>query len=516
MKGSDKQWDLVGRRHHHGLCTPLFSLHSEESCGIGEYTDLIKLLPFLEAIGFDVLQLLPLNDTGEDPSPYMGLSAFALNPIHLGLSQLQAVDQVPQFQEKLKTLRAYNKSPRVNYREVRTLKMAFLKEYYAHTFEKLATDEYYQFLQKQHYWLENYALFKALKEKQGGKNWEEWPEEERNPQNVQKLMEENREAMRFHSFCQYLCFLQLAHVKKAAGNKFLIKGDIPILVSRDSAEVWGVARHHFILDKAAGSPPDMYAQEGQYWGFPLYNWKELEKCGFDFWKQRLNYATELYHLYRLDHVVGFFRLWSIPLQKKALEGSFLPSEEKEWIPLGRKILEMMLDSSSMLPIAEDLGTVPPSVRRCLSALGIPGTKVMRWERRWEEDRGFIPTTSYPPESMTTVSTHDSETLQIWWRDNPEEARLYAQFKGWDYAPTLSLEHHGDILKESHHSGSLFHINLLQEYLALVPELGSSQLEEERINIPGKILETNWTYRYRPSIEALLHHTALKEILKRIV
>ncbi len=179
-------------------------------------------------------------------------------------------------------------------------------------------------------------------------------------------------------------------------------------------------------------------------------------------------------------------------------------------------MEMMLHAAPILPIGEDLGLVPPAVKECLYSLGICGTKVMRWERRWDQDGGFIPVEEYQPMTMTTVSTHDSDTLQLWWRHFPKEAKLFAQFKGWPYTPFLSTQYQELILRDSHHSGSLFHVNLLQEYLALIPELVSQNPHNERINIPGKVLDTNWTYRFKPSVEKIVQHIPLREKILSIL
>jgi 4-alpha-glucanotransferase len=176
----------------------------------------------------------------------------------------------------------------------------------------------------------------------------------------------------------------------------------------------------------------------------------------------------------------------------------------------------MLNASPMLPIAEDLGTVPLAVRRTLMELGICGTKVMRWERHWDQDGAFIPIQNYPELSMTCVSTHDSETLQIWWKERKDEAEKYAQFKGWEYTPELLNPQRKHILWDSHHTTSLFHINLLQEYFAIFPELVWSDPQDERINIPGKILPTNWTYRFRPSVEEFTTHADLESAMKGIL
>lgn len=513
-----EQWRSIGVRHHHGICLPLFSLHSEQSCGIGEFFDLLPLIEWIKKIGFDIIQLLPLNDTGLDSSPYNAISAFALNPIHLSLHALPDAHKVPEWEEKIAHLKQLNTTPRIHYSVVRESKHFLLKEYFQAVFSEISSSDKYKAFLQEHEWVLPFALFKALKEAHEWKSWEEWPTHEKSPSQpgFEDLLNEHQESVNLHAFIQFLCYQQMEDVKKAAEQAgVFIKGDIPILISRDSADVWS-QRHNFLLYLAAGAPPDMYAKEGQYWGFPLYDWSELEKQNYAWWRKRLQIAAHLYHLYRIDHVVGFFRIWGIPLNQSAKEGCFVPPEEDRWIPHGRKIMEMMLHTAPILPIGEDLGTVPPSVRVCLGEMGICGTKMMRWERRWEEDGGFIPSSQYQPESMTTVSTHDSDTIQLWWRHFPKEAKLFSEFKGWDYKPFLSKERHQEILQDSHRSGSLFHINLLQEYLALFPELVSPNPNDERINIPGKMLDTNWTYRFTPSVEEIVNHTSLAETMSRLI
>ncbi|NGX61841.1 MAG: 4-alpha-glucanotransferase [Chlamydiae bacterium] len=516
---AEKQWKKIGVQNHHGICVPLFSLHSEKSCGVGEYLDLLPLVKWCKEVGFDVIQLLPLNDTGLDTSPYNSLSAFALNPIHLSTHALPGIENLPNFAERLEKIRYWNRTLRIKYHIVRELKMALLREYVPMAFSSFETTSAYQnFLIQNRSWLEPYALFKAIKEKQFWKSWEKWPTPLKSPsENTYiQLLEEHQESCKFHSFIQFLCFQQLSQVKEEAEAKGIyIKGDIPILISRDSADVWRY-RHYFLVDRAAGAPPDMYTKNGQYWGFPVYDWEQLEREDYSWWKERLTYCSSLYHLYRIDHIVGFFRIWSIPLGKPAKEGTFLPSQEEEWIPFGRKLMEMMLQTAPILPIGEDLGLVPQSVKECLYELGICGTKMMRWERKWEEDGSFIPPEDYPPMTMSTVSTHDSDTLQLWWRHYPKEAKIFSDFKKWPYTPFLTQEHHKQILHDCHHSTSLFHINLLQEYLALFPELVAENPNHERINIPGKILDTNWTYRFRPSLEQILSHIPLKETIRSLL
>lgn len=512
------EWRYVGVRHHHGINLPLFSLRSKESCGIGEFPDLIPLFDWCKSLGIDIIQLLPLNDNGPDTSPYCALSAIALNPMHLGLSNLPYLDKVPDLEVYFKEMREFNATQRIDYAGLYSARERFLKHYYHHAGPLITSSYNYLVFLSRFPWIESYALFKALKIDQHWRSWQQWPEEMRDagPKEDLTLLRQFKEEVAFQRCIQYLCFQQLQQIKKIAEEKgIFLKGDIPILINFESADVWR-QRQLFILDQAAGAPPDMYAEEGQRWGFPLYNWDAHEKEHYMWWKTRLNVASYFYHIYRIDHIVGFYRIWGIPQGKLAKEGHYVPHDKSQWIPQGDKVLTMMLDNTKMLPIGEDLGTVPPEVRKNMLKLGICGTKVMRWERRWDTDKAFIPVQDYPLESMTTVSTHDSETLQLWWKNQVEEAQEYAKFKGWDYSPELPLERHREILSDSHHSGSLFHVNLLNEYLALVPGLTWPALEDERINIPGTISDFNWSYRFRPTVEEIISNDSLKKIMQNIL
>ena len=170
----------------------------------------------------------------------------------------------------------------------------------------------------------------------------------------------------------------------------------------------------------------------------------------------------------------------------------------------------------MLPIAEDLGVIPPGVRETLAELGICSTKVIPWERHWDTDQSYIPLSAYSPLSTCCLSTHDSQTLALWWENAPEEAKLFAHSLGLPYKSPLSPHERKQILSACHNSSSLFHIDLLQEYLALFPELVHPTLEQERINVPGTVSPTNWAYRLVPSLEQLKAHRALKKTLSDIL
>jgi 4-alpha-glucanotransferase len=509
-----QEWKKIGIRHHHGINVPLFALRSKTSGGIGEFNDLIPLIDWCRELGLDVIQLLPLNDGGNECSPYCSLSAIALNPLYLTLSALPYLEAMPNHQSRLAELQLLNNSQRITYPAVFKAKRKFLKEYFSAVGDRIInTNDYHLFLSR-YPWIETYALFKAIKLERHWESWENWPPEMRNagPKEYFSLLE----GVNFQYCLQYFCFQQLQNIKKIAEQKgVFLKGDIPILINKESADVWH-QRRFFHLDYVAGAPPDMYSKEGQKWGFPLYNWEALESDHYNWWKIRLNVASAFYPIYRIDHMVGFFRIWGMKNDEPAKQGHYFPADRATWIAHGKKILEMMLSSCCMLPIGEDLGTVPPEVRICLRELGICGTKVMRWERNWNTDKSFIPPEKYIPESMTTVSTHDSETLQLWWQNNPQDVMDFCKYKGWKLTPSLIPEYHQEILWDSHHSGSFFHINLLNEYLALVPGLTWPKLEDERINIPNLVSDFNWSYRFKPSVEEIVTNESLHQIIKKVV
>lgn len=512
-------WKEFGIYHHHGINIPLFSLHSKHSCGIGEFLDLIPIIEWCRSINFDIIQLLPLNDTGLDASPYNALSAYALNPIYLSLSALPGIERHPELSEMLIKLSKLNHTQHISYSMVREGKEEFLRLYYIKERKNILENETYKNFIHHSTWVKDYALFKSLKNQYEWVSWEDWPAEIRNPSidTLQSLNEHFADQIEWHCVIQYLCCLQLQSVKEHASKQgIFLMGDIPILISRDSADVW-LYRNLFNLDYAAGAPPDYYSQDGQKWGFPLYNWDVIAKEGYSWWKKRLASASRFYHLYRIDHVIGFFRIWAVQHDAKTgKDGKFIPEDRSSWLSHGEKLLKMLLLSSNMLPIAEDLGDVPPEVRPCLQGLGLCGTKVMRWERRWNEDKGFVALEDYHIISLTTVSTHDSETISLWWKEHLDEAQEFAKFMGWCYVPTLSREHLRHILWDSHHTNSLLHVNLLQEYLALVPGMTWQTPEDERINVPGVISNLNWSYRFRPPLEEIVSNPSLAHLMRNLV
>ncbi|HSX38241.1 MAG TPA: 4-alpha-glucanotransferase [Chlamydiales bacterium] len=470
---TDAHWKKIGQRPHHGICLPLSAIRSHKSCGIGEFLDLLPLIDWCQKIGLDCLQLLPLNDTGDDPSPYNPISSCAIDPIYLSLRDLK----VP-LDDRFQPL---NNLPRLRRSEVKQLKLGWLFAFFKEKFSSFQKDPSYSSFLKDASWLFEYAKNRSSQDERG---------------------------IDFHCFLQYLCFSQLKKVREFAESRsFFLVGDIPHLLSPYSIDV-SAHPSFFQRDLAAGAPPDPYNAFGQNWGFPLFHWEAMKDDGYTWWKTRLRTIENFYHIYRLDHVVGFFRIWGIQPGKRAAEGSFYPPNRSLWEERGKEILEMMIDASSLLPIAEDLGTIPSEVYSTLRKLGICGTKVLRWQPG-------IPLNQYEPLSLTTVSTPDLEPLALFWQKYPEEASSLCQTKGWTYEQALSPNIARNILKDAHHTSSYFHINLLQEYLFLFPDLRWPNLEEERINVPGTVLATNWTYRFRPTLEEIVNHAALQSTILEI-
>ncbi len=461
---------------YHGINTPLFSLKTEKSSGIGEFLDLLPLIDWCETIGFSIIQLLPLNDSALDPSPYNAVSAFALHPIYVSLHALPFVTD-----KDLEPFQPLNHLSKIDYPKVLSLKLAFFKEYFNRHFSSIQSDPSYKTFIANHKWLKSYVDFKGEE---------------------------------FHALIQYFAFQQLKSVKLYANQKgIFLKGDIPILISPDSLDV-KLYPADFNLDLRAGAPPDMFTPDGQYWGFPTYHWDAIEKEGFTWWKERLSVASEFYDIFRIDHIIGFYRIFAIPVGQKAIQGAFIPSDQNAAITQGEHLLKTILSFTPMYPIGEDLGLFIDHIRKSLSHLGIPGTKIPRWERYYDGDKSFIPYNNYLPCSLTTLSTHDTELLSEWWTLFPSDAKEFARCFNLpsELTPTTRIQ----ILHDAHHSASLFHINLLQEYLALEETFVSKDPHLDRINVPGTLLPTNWCHRYLPTLSQITSHPKLTALMKSLI
>lgn len=501
---SYEHWKKIGIKDHHGFCIPLFSVRSKNSLGIGDFSDLFYLIDWCFKISMDVIQLLPINEVYfKDPSPYNALSSCALDPIYISLRDLPHVNKEKRLIDDFYKFQKLNHTKRIKHDKVRRAKFTWLKKYFHLFYKEFENDKNFLSFKKNHSWLKPYAVFRTLKDLYK-KKWYNWPKNLQTPTDllIDLLSKKYKENVDFYSLLQYLAFMQLEKVKRYATRKnIFIKGDIPILINPDSADVW-YHRDIFDMTHVAGAPPDDFNINGHKWGFPIFDWDKLKKSNFRFWKIRLKAIENIYHLYRIDHVVGFFRIWAMRKREKAAFGRFLPKDPKKWKPQGEEHLKMFLRSSPLLPIAEDLGFIPNIVYRALKKFAIAGTKVPRWEKDSMHD--------YDRLSLTTLSTHDTETLDLFWKNKKNDQRRLCLINNWKYEKYLTFELRKKILYDTHHSNSIFHINLLQEYLALFPKYVWKNKKDERINISGVESKKNWTYRIKEPLETL---TCDKEFIK---
>jgi len=470
---------------------------------LGSFFDLITLIDWCKDAGFNIIQLLPLNDTDKDPSPYNALSAFALHPIYISTTHLPIVatqNDVSNFSSSIQ-------NKKINFLEVLTRKLTTLKKYFQEHFPSIQKKEEYPHFLQQHNWLKSYAIFKVLKDQYMGKSWKKWQE---NSQNIEHLYHKYEQEANFHIFLQYIAFQQLQYIKNYANNKqILLEGDIPFLVGMESADVWAYPEN-FDKDTFVGAPPDMFNEKGQNWKSPPYQWETMRKNNFSWWKQRFSIAASFYHMCRIDHIIGFYRVWKIPRHGKSNEGYFQPQQPIQALQQGESLLTSLLHSSSLFPIGEDIAHQIRHIQQSLIALAIPGTRILLWQK---QENSFLPYKEYPPCSLTTISTHDTEPLIEWWHNHPNYVDQFCIFKNWKRDRLLSLERRQQILYDSHHTASLFHINLLQEYLHLEPALQSFPIGRERINLPGTISDDNWMYRCPCLTQDLYQPNFMKKIEK---
>ncbi len=413
-----EKWEKIGIRKRAGVAVPLFSVKSRRSIGVGEIPDIKLIVQWCNQTGNTILQLLPLNDTGFDFAPYNCVSSFALDPMYLSLQSLKEVNISP-FKKDIRELRKKfsNTSNKVDY-AIKQNKIELLWRIYKRSYTK-GIRRFDNFIEDNQYWLKDYAIYKVLKHINGSESWENWTEQfrEKDENCIRAFESENFERIRFHYWVQWQLYEQLKGAKKyAAENSIFIMGDIPYLVSRDSCDVWSRG-NYFELNLQSGAPPDMYFANGQRWGMPPYNRVALESDNHKYFTDKLRYAENFYDMYRIDHFVGFFRVWTIDKMQSeetgGLNGKFSPEDVSVWEETGKKILDSIILESNLLPCAEDLGTVPECSARVLWEYGIPGMDVQRWIKNAND---FIPKDKFRWLTAATVSTHDSSSLIEWWHN----------------------------------------------------------------------------------------------------
>ncbi len=314
-----------------GVAVPVFSLRTNEDFGVGEFADLKKFADWAQKTGQKMIQTLPINDTtlyhtNRDSYPYNAVSVFALNPIYINIEEVGKLKPA-QLKEYKKTQAEFNAKNLSDYQVVADEKMKYLKILYAQEKDKcFVTKEYKTFFQKNEEWLVPYAAFCYLRDKYGTPHFVDWKKyAQYNADEIKKLSKDNDD-IALHYFIQYHLDKQLSEaVNYAHSIGVAMKGDIPIGISPDSVDAW-TNPELFNLDAQAGAPPDDFSISGQNWGFPTYNWDVMEQDGFRWWKRRFTKMADYFDAYRIDHILGFFRIWQMPQDAVwGLTGHFSPA-----------------------------------------------------------------------------------------------------------------------------------------------------------------------------------------------
>ena len=493
---------VAGRRA--GLLIPLFSCPSTLSWGIGDIGDVAPAAAWLASAGMRVLQLLPINEMppGEQ-SPYSALSAMAIDSIYIRVTDIpdaQVLGDELLDRDERRELENLRQTEHVEYARVRALKNRALQRCFDHFLDvdwarqSSRARGLRAFVAAEAWWLDDYALFRALHAREHGRAWQEWdaPLREHRPEALARGRQELADDILFYSYLQWVASLQW---KEACDEADIgIFGDFPFMVSGDSADVWA-RQHDFRVDASVGAPPDAFSETGQDWGFPAYRWKVIAAGGFRWLAARARRSADLYDGYRVDHLVGFFRTY---VREPDGSAAFVPAVEEEQMLQGERVLDVLGATGARI-IAEDLGVIPAFVRETLARLEIPGYKVFRWEREWEvEGKPFKDPLEYPSSSVATSGTHDTETLAQWWDEAPLDERHAAAAIACMEPPGCAPEApFNDATRDS----------ILQVLYASGSDLVIVPIHDvfgwrDRVNTPALISDKNWTWRLPWPVEDL--------------
>jgi 4-alpha-glucanotransferase len=452
--------------------------------GIGDLGEEARaFLAFLKASGQRLWQVLPLGPTGYGNSPYQSLSAFAGNPL--------LIDPLALVAEGLLTnddlIAPAISAKQVQFEAARSLKeqlltLAFRNYQRAPRAELRA--EFEQFCELSHLWLDDYALFRALKNKHEGAGWWSWERElaARDPSALHKARTELSNevtAQKFFQFCFFRQWNALRDHSNALGIKII--GDLPIFVAHDSADVW-VNREYFKLDdrgdptKVAGVPPDYFSDTGQLWGNPVYNWDALRRDGFKWWTDRVGFALTQFDLLRIDHFRGFAAGWEIPAGDPTAQNG-------EWVTApGQELFAALSEELSELPIiAENLGVITPDVEALRDEFGFPGMRVLQFAFGDDATNLHLPH-NYSRDLVAYTGTHDNDTTVGWFEQADSAARSFCL----RYLNSEGRDIHWDFIRAVLASVADTVITPLQDVLGLG--------NESRMNLPASE-SGNWLWRF---------------------
>jgi len=527
-----------------GILSPLSALRGQSDLGVGDTAALVEFASWAAATGFGLVQILPVNETGSDHSPYNIISSMAYEPSTITTNPRW----LPELTETAfraacsrHDLAALRDGP-VKYEAVKALKNELLETAFrvfrSRKSDRVRVRAFAKFEQDESDWLEPYSLFRALVAWNGSEVTSSWPQEHLRRETAEGWeadlpaaeRKRFRDLVRYYRYVQWVARMQWKTVRAACDKLGVsLVGDIPVGVSIYSADVW--ARPEiFDLTRSSGAPPekvfksDPFTEKwGQNWGFPLCNWQAMSHDNFAWWRRRLGAACEVFHFLRVDHALGFFRIYSFPWrpeengrftgltpdEARALTGGRLPGfierddsteENRENNRLqGEMIFRIFLEETGAHRlIAEDLGEVAPYVRPVLQALEIPGFKIPQWERTCEGK--LIPGAEYQRLSLATFATHDHPPMRSFWESwladcgeaGQRDAAVRAMselldFCGcgeWPVPQPFTPEVHAALIRGLFACNSWMAVHLITDLFGL----------SERFNIPGAVGDANWTTR----------------------
>jgi 4-alpha-glucanotransferase len=532
-----------------GILAPLFGLRSENDLGIGDVAVLREFIDWAAEIGFKLVQLLPINEMGHDNSPYNAISAMAIEPTTLRLApgspeDLTREDYDAAFSDV--DLAKLRHGP-VKYVAVKKLKRRLLEAAFANFLARGSHDrqsKFRKFCEQQGPWLNDYTFFRTLIKENGGfEAWDKWPAEQQSIDSARSWIkrqppEKKQEFERHQEFFRYVQWIahgQWSGIKLYAEVRGVaLMGDIPFGVNYYSADVFS-RPNEFALDWCGGAPPETHFKDdrftqkwGQNWGIPLFHWPKMRERNFEWWRQRVRAVAHSFHLFRIDHALGFYRIYAFPWRpqrnKKLLELDWNQMLEKtggrapHFEPRddlspencaancreGEEYLRVVLDEAGAARvIGEDLGTVPDYVRPNLRSLGIAGFKIPQWE--FYHGR-VVPGAEYERLSVATYATHDHPPLRAMWEEAivgsgavAEQARFdlekiatFSAFKRTSEQIDFERDFYPAVMNALFQSESWIAIIMITDLLA----------RKYRFNIPGTAASSNWTRRMQRSISQL--------------
>ena len=488
-----------------GILMPITALPSPYGIGtLGKAA--YDFVDFLKASGQKYWQLLPVGPTSYGDSPYQSFSTYAGNPYMIDLDML--CDEGLLVRDDLKKIDWGSNSQYIDYEKIYNERFKVLRQAYEN-FKSHDQQEYWNFMRDEDSWLTNYALYMSVKKLFDDKAWTEWPDawiKFRNPDTINHYLNYLNEDVMFWKFTQFLFFKQWRELKKYANdNGVLLFGDMPIYVAMDSADTWANPEVFWLDNErnpvcVAGCPPDYFSATGQLWGNPLYDWIYLENTGFDWWIRRVECASKMFDVTRIDHFRAFDQFYAIPFgAENAIKGEWLDGPKMKFF---NKMKERLGD----VPIiAEDLGLMTPGVIELLKQSGYPGMKILEFAFDSRQDNDYLPH-NYTNNSVCYTGTHDNDTIMGWFKTAKRKDKEFAI----GYCNLNKTEgYNWGFIRAAYASVSDYAIVQMQDILGL----GS----ESRMNTPST-LGGNWSWRMKegaltPTISKKLYN--LSKIYRRL-